>query len=441
MAKGLQNIHFTFEEAGLTYFAGFPIIYQFAKALQLKRFLQMYLRLSHRNSYYHWADLLMCHFYFTVAGIERFDHLTTMKYNGLLPALTGLHRLPGTRAMRDFLFGITPEDLSQIIRLHDTIRNKIFAYPAPLTTSIVDFDSSVLTVYGNQELAEVGYNPKKCGRASYHPIFGFESHLKISLNGELRSGKTTNRSEAIPFIKRALSKIPSTIARSRIRVRCDAGFYCWQTIEFFNVEKYGFAMVAQVTPPIKTMLPGLRYHMFNQEQKLSAAQFRYKPHGWKEEQRFVVIRLPISRKSDSLESTLLTVDRYEYHVHVTNLELDPANIWYFYKNRAATEINIKELKQDFFMGKIPTRNFAANQAHLNLLLLDYDLFRWFQLTCLPPEFQSKTLKWIRRNILTVPGKFITPGHQNILRFPKSFIRQQLFQQIYKNAQKMKPLLK
>ena len=96
MGKGLQNIQFSFGEQGLTYLAGIPIIYQFAKSLQLKYFYQRYLHLSHRNTYYHWADLLLSHFYSTIAGIERLDHLTTLKNNGLLPPLTGLPRLPGT---------------------------------------------------------------------------------------------------------------------------------------------------------------------------------------------------------------------------------------------------------------------------------------------------------------------------------------------------------
>lgn len=441
MGKGIQKIKFTFGEKGLTFLAGFPIIYQFAKSLNLLRFYQTYLHLSHRNTYYHWSDLLLSHFYFTIAGIERLNHLTSLKYNGLLPQLTGLPRLPGTRAMRDFLLGLTPQDLSQIQRIHDLIRQKMFQYPNVLTTAILDFDSSVLTVYGNQELAEVGYNPFKHGRKSYHPLFVFESHLKISINGELRPGKKTNKSEVIPFIKAALEKLPSTIAKSRIRIRMDCGFYCWLIIKFLTDENYGFVIVAQVTNPIKMILPGLRFRIFNHQQKLAAGEFQYRPHGWKRPHRFVVMRYPLPPEPETRQRTLLMIDRYEYHVFVTNLDLEPENIWYFYNGRAAVEINIKELKMDFFMSKIPTRKFSANQAHLQLLLLDYDLFRWFQMLCLPQKFQSKTLKWIRQHLLIAPGKFITPGHQNVLKFPRGFSQQHLLLEIYKNTQKVKSLLK
>jgi len=442
MGKGLQKIHFTFGESGLTFLAGFPIIYQFAKSLQLKYFFQRYLNLSHRNNYFHWSDLLLAHFYYTIAGIERLDHLTSMKYNGLLPELTGLPQLPATRAMRDFILNMTPVDLAQIEKAHDLIRQKIFQYPNRLTSATLDFDSSVLTVYGNQELAEVGYNPFKHGRKSYHPVFGFESHLRISLHGELRPGKKNNKSAVTPFIKMALQKVPTTIAQARIRIRCDAGFYCWPTVKFLDDNDYGFVIVAQVTEPIKLRLPGLRYRLFNHQYKLAVAEFRYQPHGWKKAFRFIVMRYRLPPEPETSQRTLLKIGRYEYHVFVTNLDLLPEHVWYFYNDRATVETyGIKELKTDFFMSKIPTRKFLANQAHLKLLLLDYDLFRWFQRLCLPEQLQTKTLKWIRRNILVAPGKFTTPGHKNILKFQKNHPHEKLLKQIYRNAQKVKSLLK
>jgi len=442
MGKGLQKIHFTFGEEGLTFLAGFPVIYQFAKSLRLKYFFQRYLNLSHRNNYFHWSDLLLSHFYYTIAGIERLDHLTSMKNNGLIPELTGLPKLPATRAMRDFILNMTPEDMTQIERAHDIIRQKIFQYPNILTSATLDFDSSVLTVYGNQELAEVGYNPFKHGRKSYHPVFGFESHLRISLNGELRPGKKTNKKDVIPFIENALQKIPSTIATSRTRARADAGFYCWPTIKFLDDNGYGFVIVAQVTNPIKMQLTGLKYRIFNHQLKLAIAEFRYQPHGWKKKYRFVVMRYQLPPKPEISQRTLLKIDRYEYHVFVTNLDLSPEHVWYFYSDRAAVETyGIKELKLDFFMSKIPTRKFLANQMHLKLLLLDFDLFRWFQMLCLPEQFQSKTLKWIRRNILVAPGKFTTPGHRNILKFQRNHPNEKLLKQIYCNAQKVRSLLK
>jgi len=441
MGKGLQKLHFTFREEGLTFLAGFPIIYQFAKSLNLLRFYQTYIHLSHRNTKFHWADLILAHFYYTIAGIERLNQLTHLKYNGLIPEITGLPKLPNTRAMRDFLHGISPADLIQIARVHDIIIQRMFLYPKELTTIILDFDSSVLTVYGNQELAEVGYNPHKHGRRSYHPIFVFESHLRISLNGELRSGKATDKSEVIPFIAATLKKLPSSIAESRVRLRLDAGFYCWETVNFIDENEYGFVMVAKATKPIEKILPALKYRVFNHKEKMAISEFRYQPHGWKKPYRFVIMRYNLPPEPETSQRMLLTINRYEYHVFITNLDLEPEHVWYFYNGRAAAELYIKELKADFFMSKIPTRKFMANQTHLQLLLLDYNLFRWFQILCLPEHFQTKSLKWFRQNILVAPGRFLTPGHRNTLGFPKGFTNKELLKKLFSNAKRVRSLLK
>jgi hypothetical protein len=48
-----------------------------------------------------------------------------------------------------------------------------------LTHLTVDVDSTVITRYGDQEGVEPGYNPKKPGRGSHHPIIAFAAELKM----------------------------------------------------------------------------------------------------------------------------------------------------------------------------------------------------------------------------------------------------------------------
>ncbi|WP_187647223.1 hypothetical protein [Nitrosophilus labii] len=43
----------------------------------------------------------------------------------------------------------------------------------------IDLDSTVITRYGNQEGAKVGYNPKKPGRPSHHPLIVFIEQTKM----------------------------------------------------------------------------------------------------------------------------------------------------------------------------------------------------------------------------------------------------------------------
>ena len=46
----------------------------------------------------------------------------------------------------------------------------------------LDIDSSIITRYGEQEGAKKGYNPKKKGRNSHHPIIAFVNDVKLVAN-------------------------------------------------------------------------------------------------------------------------------------------------------------------------------------------------------------------------------------------------------------------
>ena len=52
----------------------------------------------------------------------------------------------------------------------------------------LDMDSHVETVYGNQQRAKAGYNPKKPGRKGFHPLFCFIGETRDFLWGKFRPG-------------------------------------------------------------------------------------------------------------------------------------------------------------------------------------------------------------------------------------------------------------
>ncbi|WP_206669792.1 transposase [Paenibacillus luteus] len=51
---------------------------------------------------------------------------------------------------------------------------------------ILDLDSTVDTVYGNQKGDEVGYNSHKQGRKSYYPLLVYEGESRMLVNAALR---------------------------------------------------------------------------------------------------------------------------------------------------------------------------------------------------------------------------------------------------------------
>src|SRR4030066_434110 len=73
----------------------------------------------------------------------------------------------------------------------------------------LDLDSHVSPVYGRQQRAGRGYNPKKKGRRSYHPLFCFIGETRDYLAGLLRSGKHHTSYHPISFLKTMLKRLPS----------------------------------------------------------------------------------------------------------------------------------------------------------------------------------------------------------------------------------------
>ena len=71
----------------------------------------------------------------------------------------------------------------------------------------------------------------------------------------------------------------------------------------------------------------------------------------------------VARRSipkEEAQPTLFTLGHYLYRAWVTNLSLTPAGVRHFYDDRAAMEIRIAELREDYTLRKIRTRSFPAN---------------------------------------------------------------------------------
>lgn len=243
----------------------------------------------------------------------------------------------------------------------------------------------------------------------------FNGITKDFWHGGLRHGDTHTATGILELLKASFAKLPSSVRVAIIRA--DKGFYDHKTVEYLESKKALFAIVVKITKPVKTKLASLSYKRYTSGSEVS--EFMYQPNGCERQYRFVVIRRPIAEKnSDQL--TLFTMGKYSYQVIVTNLKLKPLNVWKFYNGRAAVELIIKELKEDYPLAKIPTKHFAANEAYFHLLLFASNLVNWFKRLCLPQEFQNMTLKTLRMQLLFVPGELVRTHNKPVLKFPSNF---------------------
>lgn len=432
MKRGPKSLKIAFSGKNLTHFAGLYLIQKFFQRLSLRSLFNLNLRFSQRNNRYSIAEELLAVLYPIMLGLGRIETFHLLKSNGVFQYLTGLPAYPNPTTLRRFLLRMAPRALGRLRKLHDKLLVEMIQKPQPPRRVIFDLDSTVLILYGRQELAKIGYSPYKKGRPSYHPLLCFNGITRDYWHGELRAGDTHTSTGILELLKTSFSKLPSSV--KVIIIRGDKGFYDHKTIEYLEAQKALFAIVAKVTKPIKTSLPSLSYKRYTSG--LEEAEFWYQPMRWKRKYRFIVIRRPIPEEPSS-QLSLFTMGKYSYQVIVTNLKLNPLNVWKFYNGRASVELIIKELKGDYPLGKIPTRHFPANETYFHLLLFAYNLINWFKRLYLPKEFQNMTLKTLRNQLLLIPGELIRVHNKPVLKFPSNFIYKSTIEYALKQLDKTK----
>ena len=441
MPKGLRKFTFSFERTGLTRFGGLCLFQHFCKSLRLRHFLQLYVRwpdYAHRG--YHPADIFLAHIFSIVAGIGRIENTQSLLHNGLVPVILGLPEFPHRDTLRTFLWRFNRKNVLALESAHNRLRTELFKRWGPFYSATLDADTTALMMYGNQEGSALGYVPKlRHRKPSYAPILSSEAHTGLSLGLELRSGNVHSTTGAWTFLKEQLTKLPSTVASSRTRVRLDGGFYDKDILLKLDEERLGYLVVARMTPSLKRRMIAARYHEF--ARGWEAAEFPYPVTGFHKEQRFVAVRRPVALEPEDVRNRLFTFRRHTSHraLAVGRLDISPESCYRFYCDRAIQELLIREFKDSYGLAQIPTRSFHANAAYMEMILWAYDLVRAFQFLCLPKDFRSWTLPVLRRERWSLPAEWVKHGDHNILGLPAKYPNQDLFSKIERAVSAVKPL--
>ncbi len=108
-------------------------------------------------------------------GLGRIETTEPLRRNGVFQYFVAFRRCPEASSLRRFLHRFSSiVGISDFARLHDRYRTALRTRGALQIRTILDLDSTVLTVYGHQEKAAIGFNPKKRGRPSYLALLSFD---------------------------------------------------------------------------------------------------------------------------------------------------------------------------------------------------------------------------------------------------------------------------
>ncbi len=308
-----------------------------------------------------------------LAGARRFAHTALLRADGALHALLGMKRFPTDDTIRN-LFKRFRQGL--VVQFYEPLWAwQLARVPKRGGGYSLDLDSTVFERYGEQEGVKRGYNPRKHGRASHHPLLAVLGEAGFILHGWLRIGNTRSDSGGVEFLKEAMAKLES---REGIRVvRADSGFFAQELLQYLEGLDLHYIVVARLTKWLKREAARVREWRALDE-TYAVGEFRLQLLGWDRERRFVVVREQLRETKRSRGRKLREVPGYTFRVFVTNRAEAPEEIWRDYNQRACIEQRIEELKSDLAADDFCLREFFATEAAFLGILMLFNLLGEFQ---------------------------------------------------------------
>jgi hypothetical protein len=308
-----------------------------------------------------------------VAGARRFAHTSLLRADHALHAVLGMKRFPTDSTIRNLFKRFTQ---GVVVGMYEPL----WAWQVGRLTKraqgySLDLDSTVFERYGEQEGVKKGYNPRKPGRGSYHPLLAVLGEAYFILHGWLRSGNTTAGRGVVEFLKEALAKLPS-LEWIRV-VRADAGFFAQDLLQYLESLKLHYIVVARMTSWLKREAARVQ-EWRALDASYAVGEFQLQLLGWGRARRFVVVREEMRESKRSPGRKLLEVPGYTFRVFVTNLTDPPEEIWRDYNQRACVEQRIEELKSDLAADDFCLREFFATEAAFLSILMLFNLLGEFQ---------------------------------------------------------------
>lgn len=411
----MRRFHVQFSEKNLTGNAGLVHLGRFAEKLGLDKMLQQHISIQRgENATYSPADAILMLAMGVLAGAKHISHLVILRTDTAIRSLFKWNDFPdGTTFGRIFRL-FTPRHCKELSDVEAMARRKVWSkkFFGKIT---LDMDSTVRGVYGSQEGAAKGYNPKKRGQKSYHPLLCFIAETRECLHNWFRSGDAYSANGSVEFIKECFARIPKRVWK--IVVRADSAFFNGDLMDYLE-EKSSQYMIKVKMRGLVSLLENQKWRKIKSRPEFESTEFQYKCSGWQRSRRFVAVREIIMTESDDCLFPEPKIE-YDYFCYVTNMNLSPLASHKYYGKRATSENWIEWCKTQMASGSILTQDFWANSAIFQSCILSYNLMVWMMWLNNEEGFKEEP-NTIRMYLIHVPAKLLHRSRQWILKLSESY---------------------
>jgi hypothetical protein len=174
-----------------------------------------------------------------------------IRYDKTLGTMLGWKRNADHRAYQRYLNKFTQAINS---RCFDAMYKWFFNH-LEFDNYILDFDSTVMNRCGRQEGSAKGYNPRRPGRKSVHPLLAFVADIRMVANYWLRPGNTGATTNFLSFLENTLYRSGNKKAGL---IRADSGFYSKEIFDYIEGKKLSYIIACRFTSRFKYALVNRR---------------------------------------------------------------------------------------------------------------------------------------------------------------------------------------
>jgi hypothetical protein len=338
-------------------------------------------------------------------GFNRIWHFTYVRLDAILCGFFRLPVLPVASTFWRYLDSMGLNQAQSLLKIMDVLRERVWRQLGLGYYRIcIDIDTTVETLYGEQQGGRKGHNTQHRGKKGYRPVLCFIEQTREYLLGKLRKGETISGKQTADFITQIKFHIPGCV--KQVLVRADGEFLSWESVKAAKDSGFDFIIAnKKCTPPFN---PSAWYRP-RQRKDIEYNSCIYQPIGWEERCRFVAMRIPKEQKplssSQPVQYPLFEDDRYKYRIFCTTLAGPAHEVVDRYDKRAGVENLVGEAKREG-LSAIPSGKFKNNYAFFQMVMLAYNIWRYMKLLadeslgCTDTEKVS-TMKTVAANTLRI----------------------------------------
>ena len=303
-------------------------------------------------------------------GFQRLWHFSYVRTDAMVCGILRVGALPVVSTFWRYLCSMSIIQSQSLLRLGGVLRRRVWELceyrPKRVTVNI---DTTVSTVYGKIEGARKGHNTKHRGKKGLRPVLCFLAETREYLCGSQRRGQTMKNKEVARQIQQFRGLLPEYV--KEVKVHGDGEFIGWESIKACKDEGFRFIFGNRRCDPPFSDKGWYRWATYEYN------ECEYKPMGWEEPVRFVVMRIPKEEKGDR-QLKLFDSEKYVYRIFATNETMRPHNVIRDYDPRADAENLVGEAQREGVLA-IPSKRFQAHHAFFQIVMLSYNLWRWMKL--------------------------------------------------------------